>query len=91
MGFFRRLAGFLGLAKDDVHEHHSNDDADEEPNGQPRTTPIRVKETGLPRRGFSVPAQVVIDRPQVGPVLTPSTSGDGGVQVSSFLSSVYPI
>ncbi|KAF1861700.1 hypothetical protein Lal_00026118, partial [Lupinus albus] len=48
--------------------------------GQPRTTPYRVKENGLPRKGFSVPSQVVIDRPHLGPILTLSTSRDGGVQ-----------
>ncbi|CAL0314351.1 unnamed protein product [Lupinus luteus] len=72
MGFFRKIAGFLGLSKDHGHE-------EDEGEGQPRTTPYRMKETG-PRKGFSVPAQVVLDRPHLAPILTPSTSGDGGVQ-----------
>ncbi|OIV94665.1 hypothetical protein TanjilG_25889 [Lupinus angustifolius] len=74
MGFFRKIAGFLGLSKDQIHEEENGE------GGQPSTTPYRVKENGLPRKGFSVPAQVVIDRPHLGPILTPSTSGDGGVQ-----------
>ncbi|XP_027361539.1 uncharacterized protein LOC113869419 isoform X2 [Abrus precatorius] len=77
MGLFRRIVGFLGFSRDDVHEHDSKDD---EPDGQHRTARFRVKETGLPRKGFSVQAQVVVDRSQLGPVLTPSTSGDGEVQ-----------
>ncbi|XP_061371603.1 uncharacterized protein LOC133314176 [Gastrolobium bilobum] len=77
MGFFRRIAGLLGFAKD---EHDSKDNADDEPNLQPRTTTSRFKETGVPRKGLSVPAQVVVDRPHFGPVLTLSSSGDGGVQ-----------
>ncbi|KAK7307721.1 hypothetical protein VNO77_41036 [Canavalia gladiata] len=80
MGFFRKMAGFLGFAKDDVHDHDSKDDANDELNGQPRTTPFRIEETGLPRKGFGVRAQVVVDRPHLGPILTPSTSGDGAVQ-----------
>jgi len=66
MGFFKRIAGYLGFGN---HEHDSKDEARD---GQPRTT--------QPRKGFSVPAQVVVDRPHLAPVLTPSTSGDGGIQ-----------
>ncbi|RDX82543.1 hypothetical protein CR513_36655, partial [Mucuna pruriens] len=76
MKFFRKIAGLLGLGN---HDHDSKDEADDEP-GQPRMPPVRVRETGLPRKGFGVPAQVVVDRPHLGPVLIPSTSGDGGLQ-----------
>lgn len=78
MKFFRRIAGLLGFDKDDGRNHDDKHNADEEP--QPRTTPFRVQETGHPRRGFSVPAHVVVDRPHLAPVITLSTSGDGGVQ-----------
>ncbi|MED6172395.1 hypothetical protein PIB30_049673 [Stylosanthes scabra] len=80
MRFFRKVAGLLGLTRDDPHDHDPTHDADAEPAVQPRNAPYRVQETGLPRRGFSVPAQVVVDRPNFGPVITPCTSGDGGVQ-----------
>ncbi|KAK7252732.1 hypothetical protein RIF29_36903 [Crotalaria pallida] len=73
MGFFRKIVGLLGFSKDEVHQQ------DEPSDDQPRTAPYRFRETG-PRKGFSVPAQVVVDRPHLGPILTPSTSGDGGVQ-----------
>ncbi|KAG4973105.1 hypothetical protein AAZX31_11G041800 [Glycine max] len=56
MGFFKRVAGFLGFGN---HKHDSKDETDD---GQPR-----VRET-------------VVDRPHLAPVLTPSTSGDGGIQ-----------
>ncbi|KAK7406379.1 hypothetical protein VNO78_08003 [Psophocarpus tetragonolobus] len=74
MGFFKRMVGLLGFGS---HEHDSKDD---EHDGQPRSTPYRVRDTGLPRKGFSVPAEVVVDRPHLPPVLTPSTSADGGLQ-----------
>ncbi|XP_020217399.1 uncharacterized protein LOC109800892 [Cajanus cajan] len=78
MRFFRKIIGILGFGNHD-HDHDSKDDADDEHDAQPRTTPYRVRETG-PRKGFSVPAQVVVDRPHLAPVLTPSISGDGGLQ-----------
>jgi len=95
MGLFRKFFGFLGLSKDDDnHDHDSNDNNSDDRHaaaggaggGQHRPTNFRVKETGQPRRGFSVKAQVVNDRPQqqLGPVLAPSTSSDGGVQVGPF-------
>ncbi|KAK7309113.1 hypothetical protein RJT34_05593 [Clitoria ternatea] len=71
MGIFRKFMGMLGFVKDEPHEHDSRD------NEQSRIIPPRVQETGLPRQG---PAQVVVDRPHLGPVLTPSISGDGGLQ-----------
>ncbi|XP_061361453.1 uncharacterized protein LOC133305297 [Gastrolobium bilobum] len=68
MRFLRRIAGFLGFAKDDH-------DLRQEPDGQPEpaTMPSRVRDTDLPRK-----AKVFgVDR---APILAPSTSGDGGVQ-----------
>ena len=78
MGIFRRIAGFLGFVKDDGHE--VKDEEDDDSASQPRNRP-HFKETGLPRKGFSVPVQVAVDRSQPGPLLAPSDSGDGGVQV----------
>ncbi|XP_057449689.1 uncharacterized protein LOC130740968 [Lotus japonicus] len=79
MGLLKKILGILGLAKDDDHEHNSKDDSDDA-HPRPTPTPYRVHETGQPRRGFAVSAEVVVDRPQLGPVLAPSPSGDGGVQ-----------
>jgi len=81
MGFLRRIAGFLGFAKDD-HEHKDEDDEnnnDENSDSQAHNRP-HFQDTGLPRRGFGVPVQVVVDRPPIGPVLGPCNPGDGGVQ-----------
>lgn len=83
MGLFRRIAGFLGIGN---HDHDSKDAAADEHDVHPGTTPYRVRETGRPRKGFSVPAKVVVDRHHLPPVLTPSTSGDGGLQVLPFSS-----
>ncbi|XP_022155947.1 uncharacterized protein LOC111022940 [Momordica charantia] len=78
MRFFRRIAGILGFAKDDSHDL-KNEDEDVDSDNQPSNR-VHMQETGLPRRGFSVPVQVAVNRPQPGPILVPSSSGDGGVQ-----------
>lgn len=87
MGFFRKIAGLLRSAKDDLHE--SKDETDD----QARTpTQLPMEQTGLPRKGISIPVQVAVDRPrnQIVPLLAPCTSGDGGVQVRHF-SIFFPI
>ncbi|KAE8693151.1 Detected protein of confused Function [Hibiscus syriacus] len=79
MRFFRRIAGLFGFARDDAHEVNDQENDHQSDNKTPGNRPV-FQETGLPRRGFSVPVQVAVDRSQPGPVLLPSTSGDGGVQ-----------
>ncbi|CAL5355777.1 unnamed protein product [Camellia sinensis] len=73
MGLLRRLAGFLGFPKDDGHEVKDEVEDDLGPDSH------RV-ESHLHRKGFSVPVQVPVERPQLGPVLVPCIVGDGGVQ-----------
>ncbi|KAL4323593.1 hypothetical protein GQ457_11G021070 [Hibiscus cannabinus] len=83
MRFFRRIAGLLGLArvddgqevKDQEHDPRNNIYSNQTPGNRPV-----FQETGIPRRGFSVPVQVVAARPNPGPVLLPCNSCDGGVQ-----------
>ncbi|KAJ7952672.1 Phospholipid hydroperoxide glutathione peroxidase [Quillaja saponaria] len=77
MGFLRRIAGFLGFAKDDHHEAKA--ETEDELNDQARSR-VHMQETGLPRKGFSVPVQVAFERSQIGSLLAPCDSGDGGVQ-----------
>lgn len=85
MRFFRRIAGILGFVKDDgaheVKDQHQHEDADHPINNTQPRFPSNFRETPLPRKGFAVPVQVAVDRPQLGPILLPSSSGDGGVQV----------
>ncbi|KAF3449459.1 hypothetical protein FNV43_RR10187 [Rhamnella rubrinervis] len=71
----RRIAGFLGFAKDDAHDVRDREDDDND-----AQNPVHMQPTGLPRKGFSVPVQVAVERPQSGPVLVPCDSGHGGVQ-----------
>lgn len=74
MGFFRRVAGFLGLAKDDLKDEESNTNPDAayvDPNHYHQH---------LTRKGFSVAVPVAVDRPRFGPVLVPCTIGNGGIQ-----------
>ncbi|GLT91204.1 hypothetical protein SLE2022_091040 [Rubroshorea leprosula] len=88
MRFLRKIAGLLGLTRDDGHD--VKDQEDEEDNAASSATnnnhnqqankPRVFQETGFPRKGFSVPVQVAADRPQSGPVIVPCTSGGGGVQ-----------
>lgn len=90
MRFFKRLAGFLGFAKDDggheVKDQQEQEEDEEDHHQHPNQAPFRsnFQETGLPRKGFSVPLQVAVERPQLGPVIVYCNSGDGGVQVCSF-------
>ncbi|OAY29742.1 transcription factor MafB [Manihot esculenta] len=92
MRFFRRIAGFLGFVKEegahevkdqeeegDDHRHGHHHHHHHHHHHQSRFS-SNYQETMLPRKGFSVPVKVAVDRHQPGPVLVPSSSGDGGVQ-----------
>lgn len=83
MGLFRRLAGILGFAREEGQEiHEENGDADVNPaSSSSAATAAAAQAQHLPRKGFSVPIQVQVERPPPGPVLLPCISGDGGVQV----------
>ncbi|KAG6633643.1 hypothetical protein I3843_12G061500 [Carya illinoinensis] len=82
MGLFRKIAGFLGLGKDDGHETRDEEGDEDNNNNSDTRTHDRApfQETGLPRRGFGVPIQVVVDRSQLGPILVPCNPSDGGIQ-----------
>ncbi|KAJ8774482.1 hypothetical protein K2173_016928 [Erythroxylum novogranatense] len=89
MRFFRRIAGLLGLARDDGGQETKNQqegssgggegDQNRQNHGQPQFHQ-KFQDSGLPRKGFSVPVQVAVERPHLGPILVPCSSGDGGVQ-----------
>ncbi|MBA0709666.1 hypothetical protein Golax_024690 [Gossypium laxum] len=87
MRFFRRIAGLLGLARDDGQEVKDQEN-DPQNNSQTPNNPPVFQETGLPRRGFSVPVQVAAARPHLAPLLLPCTSSDGGVQAQKNESSL---
>lgn len=79
----------MGFARDDGHEVGDQEE-DEDNNassatidGQNQQAGSKSRayyETGLPRKGFSVPVQVAVERSQAGPVFVPCTSSGGGVQ-----------
>ncbi|GAB4834722.1 hypothetical protein Ancab_032985 [Ancistrocladus abbreviatus] len=78
MKFFRKIAGILGFVKDDVHTVNDEDDdacADADADDTRHNQPIPG-----PRKGFSVPVQVTVERPILGPILVPCNDGDGGIQ-----------
>ncbi|XP_068634859.1 uncharacterized protein [Aristolochia californica] len=72
MKFLRRLAGILGLLKDESHEANEEDDEDRE-----------HKEEARPRgptKRFSVQVPVPVEKTHPGPLLAPCSFGQGGVQ-----------
>uniref|UniRef100_A0A7N1A5Q3 Uncharacterized protein n=1 Tax=Kalanchoe fedtschenkoi TaxID=63787 RepID=A0A7N1A5Q3_KALFE len=105
MGFLRRVAGFLGLSREEGHEESREV---EEVVGDESDRVYREEVARGPRRGFSVPVQVAVEKThQVGPVLVPCAPGQGGVQglrwytkrlkmdedgdvADEFLEEIYP-
>lgn len=89
MRFFRRFAGFLGLARDNGPETKEDEDQGRVDDSLVNNIP-NFRGTGLPRKGFGIQVQVPVERAQPRPVLVPCTSGDGGVQVFiAFFSFFY--
>ncbi|KAL4590837.1 hypothetical protein LXL04_003780 [Taraxacum kok-saghyz] len=84
MGLFKKLVGLLGFGN---HEHEVNKehDGDNDIGGNNHVNSVEEihhhNYSNIPRKGFSVPVQVPVDRAhQIGPVLVPCVAGDGGVQ-----------
>ncbi|KAG8378085.1 hypothetical protein BUALT_Bualt08G0101300 [Buddleja alternifolia] len=86
MGFFKRLAGLLGLAREE-DQHQQQDDAVSN-GGIPSPLAAAVAAAAaaqgpaqnLPRKGFSVPLQVPVERAPQAPLLVFCDAGDGGIQ-----------
>lgn len=87
MGLFRRIAGFLGLSREDEEE---GEDA-----GRPKSEGSGGADDGAGRngadpsagtaaRGFGVQVPVAVERPNLSSVLVPCDPGEGGVQVNFF-------
>ncbi|XP_042011802.1 uncharacterized protein LOC121760218 [Salvia splendens] len=79
MGLFKKIAGFFGLAKDEDQQHRDGDAAPP-PFSVPYAAAATASAHHLPRRGFSVPVQVPVERGPPPPLLVFCPSGDGGVQ-----------
>ncbi|KAL8112651.1 hypothetical protein AgCh_020093 [Apium graveolens] len=75
MKFLKKIAGMLGLAKDESHELK-----DEQLDDVHRVVLDENQTRNLPRKGFSVAVQVPVERAQTGPILLPTSGRDGGVQ-----------
>ncbi|KAI4377966.1 hypothetical protein MLD38_015516 [Melastoma candidum] len=86
MGIFSKVTGFFGFRNprdgDDDHDDNQGDHDRRHQLGGPGDgsddRDENFRETGVPRRGFSV--QVAVERPGLGPILAPCDSGDGGIQ-----------
>ncbi|RWW15268.1 hypothetical protein GW17_00020902 [Ensete ventricosum] len=81
MGILRRIAGFLGLTREEEEEEEEHAEA-RHPNGGGGDGGGRTG-AGPPRaagRGFGVQVPVAVERPSPGPVLVPCDPGEGGVQ-----------
>ncbi|CAL9098459.1 unnamed protein product [Musa textilis] len=70
MGILRRIAGFLGLTREEEEEEEEHAEAGRTGAGPPRAA----------GRGFGVQVPVAVERPSPGPVLVPCDPGEGGVQ-----------
>ncbi|KAL6888596.1 hypothetical protein ACP4OV_009622 [Aristida adscensionis] len=92
MGLLRRIAGLLGISRDDAdhpdapapaHAHASaSASAAEFPQDRAAAAAAAAAAAGMQgtRRGFSVQVPVPVERQGPGPVLAPCPQGDGGVQ-----------
>lgn len=84
MGFLKRFAGFLGFSREESHEESSREVEEDEVVDQ--SDRVYRQEARGPRRGFSVPVQVAVEKThQIGPVLLPCVPGQGGVQVIALI------
>ncbi|XP_071737413.1 uncharacterized protein [Rutidosis leptorrhynchoides] len=80
MRLIKRLAGWLGFGNHEVNKD-SEDEIDVNNLNSTEEETHRYVDTNLPRKGFSVPVQVPVDKSrQIGPVLVPCTAGAGGIQ-----------
>ncbi|CAI9766674.1 unnamed protein product [Fraxinus pennsylvanica] len=80
MGLIKKLAGFLGFARDEGQiEVAESADASTSSSGVV-TVAVVVPVQHLPRKGFSVPVQVVVERAQLGLVIVPCNSMEGDIQ-----------
>eukprot|EP00262_Sarcandra_glabra_P005721 TRINITY_DN17506_c0_g1_i1.p2 TRINITY_DN17506_c0_g1~~TRINITY_DN17506_c0_g1_i1.p2 ORF type:complete len:146 (+),score=23.10 TRINITY_DN17506_c0_g1_i1:168-605(+) len=101
MRFFKKIAGFLGLSRDENHQ--SNDEEDEDSGDR-----ADREGTGRPTKGFSVQVPVVVEKVHQGPILVPCNFGEGGVQglrwyarclkidedgdiANEFLDEIFPV
>ncbi|KAG6432522.1 hypothetical protein SASPL_104099 [Salvia splendens] len=91
MGLFKKIAGFFGLAKDEDQQHRDGDAAPP-PFSVPYAAAATASAHHLPRRGFSVPVQVPVERGPPPPLLVFCPSGDGGVQFDTVLelNAIFP-
>lgn len=87
MGLFKRLAGLLGLSKDEEQQHRDADAVAAETAAPPPSSfaagaaaAATAPAQHLPRRGFAVPVQVPVERAPPAPLLVFCPAGDGGIQ-----------
>ena len=93
MGFFRRIAGFLGIPRDDADHPDSSSSSAAAAAEFPQEKVAAASAAAAAaapafhgtRRGFSVQVPVPVERQAPGPVLLPCPNGDGGVQVVRLL------
>ncbi|KAK4390933.1 hypothetical protein Sango_2156600 [Sesamum angolense] len=85
MGLFKRLAGLLGFGRDEEQHHHQEDAAAEAAipasSSGPDAAAASAPAQHLPRKGFSVPVQVPVERAPPPPLLVFCPAGDGGLQL----------
>ncbi|KAH9769635.1 phospholipid hydroperoxide glutathione peroxidase [Citrus sinensis] len=80
MRFLRRIAGFLGIVRDNGPEVKDDEEDQDKIDDNNNQRSYNFQETGLPRKGFGVQVQVAVERPLPGPIIVPCNSGNGGIQ-----------
>ncbi|GAY64629.1 hypothetical protein CUMW_234930 [Citrus unshiu] len=98
MRFLRRIAGFLGIVRDNGPEVKDDEEDQDKIDDNNNQRSYNFQETGLPRKGFGVQVQVAVERPLPGPIIVPCNSGNGGVQanvssneVNTLAISIYAL
>lgn len=76
----KHLKRFFGFGKDEEQHHEPVAGASIAPGSSPMTAKFAAPAHRLPRKGFSVPVQVPVERAPLPPLLVACPEGDGGIQ-----------
>lgn len=89
MRLIKRLAGWMGFGNHEVNKDPEDEtDVDGHDNQNSVEDINHYIDGSLPRKGFSVPARVHVDKArQIAPILVPCPAADGAVQVTPLIFS----
>ncbi|XP_073122367.1 uncharacterized protein [Henckelia pumila] len=76
----RKLNWIFGLGRDEEQQHEAATGASIASGSSPIAAEFAAQGHHGPRKGFSVPVQVPVERAPLPPLLVPCPEGDGGLQ-----------